>query len=80
MIIISINFRFLEAIQELKSLPLKDVSGRCSEIWEEYLAEEASCPVNIDAHSMDITKKNLLTPDRWSFDAAKVSNRFIKYD
>lgn len=64
------NLKFWESVQELKALPQKDVQQRVSEIWAEYLAPDASCPVNVDSHSHEITKKNMSHPDRWSFDTA----------
>ncbi|XP_039275015.1 regulator of G-protein signaling 7-like, partial [Nilaparvata lugens] len=35
-----------------------------------YLAADASCPVNVDSHSHELTKRNMTHPDRWSFDTA----------
>lgn len=67
------SFRFWESVQELKALPQKDVMQRVNVIWAEYLAPDASCPVNVDSHSLEITKKNMLQPDRWTFDTAAVS-------
>uniref|UniRef100_A0A1B6DTC2 Regulator of G-protein signaling 7 n=2 Tax=Clastoptera arizonana TaxID=38151 RepID=A0A1B6DTC2_9HEMI len=64
------NLKFWDSVQELKALPQKDVQQRVSDIWTEYLAPDASCPVNIDSHSHEVTKKNLTHPDRWSFDTA----------
>lgn len=63
-------------MQEFKTLPQKQVASRAVEIWTEYLAADATCPVNIDSTSYNITKKNLENPDRWSFDAAAVSLDF----
>jgi len=40
------------------------------EIWTEFLASDASCPINVDSRSYEITKKNMETLDRWSFDVA----------
>jgi len=64
------NLKFWESVQELKALPQKDVLQRVNEIWAEYLAPDASCPVNVDSHSHEITKKNMAQPDRWTFDTA----------
>lgn len=69
-------FRFWEAVQELRALPQSQVNRKASEIWSEYLAEDASCPVNIDSHSMELTKKNMENPDRWTFDAAAVRSYY----
>ncbi|GAB6032314.1 Regulator of G-protein signaling 7 [Chamberlinius hualienensis] len=64
------NLKFWEAVQELKSLPAKDVISKVQEIWQEYLAPDANVPVNIDSKSTEITKKNMENPDRWTFDEA----------
>jgi len=64
------NLKFWDAVQELKALPQCQVADRVSVIWAEYLGPDASCPVNVDSHSNDITKKNMLKPDRWTFDTA----------
>lgn len=64
------NLKFWEAVQELKALPQCQVADKVTEIWSEYLGPDASCPVNIDSHSHDVTKKNMTKPDRWTFDAA----------
>lgn len=64
------NLKFWESVQELKALPQRDVQERVTEIWAEYLAPDASCPVNVDSHSHELTKRNMQHPDRWSFDTA----------
>ncbi|XP_014251590.1 regulator of G-protein signaling 7 [Cimex lectularius] len=64
------NLKFWEAVEELKALPQSEVAEKVKEIWNEYLAPDASCPVNIDSHSNEITKKNMVKPDRWTFDPA----------
>ncbi|XP_076062555.1 regulator of G-protein signaling 7-like isoform X2 [Oratosquilla oratoria] len=64
------NLMFLTAVQDLKALPQKDVSSKVEAIWEEFLAPNAPVPVNIDSKSMNVTKKNMNNPDRWTFDAA----------
>lgn len=69
--------RFWEAVQELKALPQSKVQEKVSEIWTEYLAPDASCPINVDCQSYDVTKKNMENPDRWSFDCAAVSIYFV---
>jgi len=65
--------RFWEAVQQLKALPQKDVQDKVDEIWTEFLASDASCPINVDSRSYEITKRNMETLDRWSFDVAAVS-------
>jgi hypothetical protein len=69
-------YRFWEAVQQLKALPQRDVQDKVDEIWTEFLAPDASCPINVDSQSYEITKKNVETPDRWSFDVAAVSNNY----
>ena len=63
--------RFWEAVQQLKQLPLREVQSRVAAIWAEFLAPDASCPVNVDGRSLEVTKRNMAdNPDRWSFDNA----------
>ncbi|BES92842.1 Hypothetical protein NTJ_05651 [Nesidiocoris tenuis] len=64
------NLKFWEAVQELKCLPQSQVIEKVTEIWSEFLGPDASCPVNIDSHSHELTKKNMAKPDRWTFDPA----------
>ncbi|XP_012539303.1 regulator of G-protein signaling 7 isoform X1 [Monomorium pharaonis] len=64
------NLKFWETVQELKTLPQKDVQSKVEEIWREFLDTDASCPINVDSRSYEITKKNLEKPDRWCFDVA----------
>ncbi|XP_031846367.1 regulator of G-protein signaling 7 [Nomia melanderi] len=64
------NLKFWEAVQELKTLPQKEIQIKINEIWNEYLGPDASCPINVDSQSYEITKKNLQKPDRWCFDVA----------
>ncbi|KAJ8986258.1 hypothetical protein NQ317_009967 [Molorchus minor] len=64
------NLRFWEAVQELKALPQSQVQNKAKEIWEEFLAPDASCPINVDSRSYELTKKNMEVLDRWSFDCA----------
>ncbi|ROT78981.1 hypothetical protein C7M84_002289, partial [Penaeus vannamei] len=64
------NLMFLNAVQELKCLPQKDVNDKVQAIWDQFLAPNAPVPVNIDSKSMNITKKNMQNRDRWTFDAA----------
>ncbi|XP_042874072.1 regulator of G-protein signaling 7-like [Penaeus japonicus] len=64
------NLMFLNAVQELKCLPQKDVHDKVQAIWDQFLAANAPVPVNIDSKSMNITKKNMQNRDRWTFDAA----------
>ncbi|XP_071454864.1 regulator of G-protein signaling 7 [Hetaerina americana] len=64
------NLKFWEAVQDLKSLPQSEVQARVEEIWSEFLAPDASCPINVDSRSNELTKRNMKSPDRWTFDTA----------
>ncbi|XP_066587727.1 regulator of G-protein signaling 7 [Prorops nasuta] len=64
------NLKFWETVQELKALPQKEVQIKAADIWNEFLAPDASCPINVDSRSYESTKKNLEKPDRWSYDVA----------
>lgn len=72
-------FRFWEAVQILKTLPQSQVQEKVNEIWGEFLASDASCPINVDSKSYEITKKNMENPDRWSFDCASVCFRRVMH-
>lgn len=75
MVILSKKIRFWESVQELKALPQRQVRTRASEIWREYLAPDAPCPVNVDSSSRSTCKANVEAgADRWSFDHAQVPN------
>lgn len=65
-------YRFWEAVQELKTLPQKEIHIKINEIWNEYLGADAGCPINVDSHTFEVTKKNLQKADRWCFDVAAV--------
>lgn len=56
----------------MKTLPQKEVKNKVNEIWNEYLGPDASCPINVDSQSYEITKKHLQKPDRWCFDITAV--------
>ncbi|KAK0160154.1 hypothetical protein PV328_007587 [Microctonus aethiopoides] len=64
------NLKFWDAVQILKTLPQRSVETTVNEIWNEFLGADASCPINVDSHSYEITKKNLDKADRWCFDVA----------
>lgn len=70
---LNLYFRFWEAVQTLKTLPQSEVQNKVNEIWAEFLAPDASCPINVDSKSYEVTKKNMENLDRWSFDCAAVS-------
>ncbi|PSN35092.1 Regulator of G-protein signaling 7 [Blattella germanica] len=69
---------FWESVQQLKALPQKDVQDKVDEIWLEFLAPDASCPLNVDSQSYETTKKNMENLDRWSFDVAATSVKGIR--
>lgn len=64
--------RFWEAVHNLKTLPQKQVREQVTEIWNEFLSPDASCPINVDSRSYEATKKNLEKADQWSYDVAAV--------
>ncbi|XP_017771922.1 PREDICTED: regulator of G-protein signaling 7 isoform X2 [Nicrophorus vespilloides] len=64
------NLKFWEAVQKLKALPQSAVQDKVQEIWAEFMASDASCPINVDSRSCEVTKKNMENPDRWTFDYA----------
>uniref|UniRef100_A0ABD2WLJ1 Regulator of G-protein signaling 7 n=1 Tax=Trichogramma kaykai TaxID=54128 RepID=A0ABD2WLJ1_9HYME len=71
------NLRFWEAVRDLKTLPRRQVEQQVKFIWDEYMADEAPCPVNVDSKSLEITKKNFKErPDQWCYDVAAVTNIF----
>lgn len=65
------NLKFWEAVQVLKTLPQSQVIAKVEDIWSEYLSADATCPINVDSRSYEITKKNMENPDRWNFDCAE---------
>lgn len=67
-------------MQELKTLPQKEVQNKVNEIWNEYLGPDASCPINVDCQSYELTKKHLQRPDRWCFDitAVQIRNKILQ--
>ncbi|KAJ0008910.1 hypothetical protein NQD34_016325 [Periophthalmus magnuspinnatus] len=65
------NLRFWLAVQDLKRRPLQEVSSRAHEIWQEFLAEGAPSPINLDSHSYERTSQNLKDPGRYSYEDAQ---------
>lgn len=64
------NLKFWECVQLLRSSSCRYVPIRVTEIYSEFLASNAACPVNVDSKVMDITNQNLENSGRWSFDEA----------
>lgn len=64
-------FRFWEAIQNLKSLPQSQVKEAAKKIFDEFLAPDAPCPVNVDSKSVELAKVALTNgPSFFCFDVA----------
>lgn len=65
------SFRFWEAIQNLKSLPQSQVKDAAKKIFDEFLAPDAPCPVNVDSKSVELAKAALTNgPSFFCFDVA----------
>ncbi|XP_022700723.1 regulator of G-protein signaling 7-like isoform X1 [Varroa jacobsoni] len=67
------NLKFWEAVQELRrQVHSKEVATTVQEIWNEYLASDANCPINIDSRSFEHTRRNIegKNGDRWAFEEA----------
>jgi len=64
------NLLFVEAVWQLKKLPVCEVGAECSMIWSQFLGPQAEHPVNVDSQSYRVTEENMRDPDRWSFDIA----------
>ena len=45
--------------------------------FSEFLAPVAHCPINIDSRIMAITKTKMETPDRYTYDEARVWKMFM---
>lgn len=65
------NLKFWEAIQNLKSLPQSQVKEAAKKIFDEFLAPDAPCPVNVDSKSVELAKAALTNgPSFFCFDVA----------
>ncbi|KAG5670072.1 hypothetical protein PVAND_000358 [Polypedilum vanderplanki] len=65
------NLKFWEAIQNLKSLPQSQVKEAAKKIFDEFLAPDAPCPVNVDSKSVELAKVALTNgPSFFCFDVA----------
>ena len=58
------NLLFVEAVWNMKRLPIKDVADECRNIWHKFMAPAAEIPVNVDSKSYKITQENMKNPDR----------------
>lgn len=57
----------------MKALPQSQIKSVANEIFNEYLAKDASCPVNVDSKSVGLAAEALASPNgpnRWCFDVA----------
>lgn len=57
----------------MKALPQHAVSETAHNIWKEFLAPDAPCPVNVDSKSVELARIAVETsggPNRWCFDVA----------
>lgn len=57
----------------MKTLPQSKVKEAANAIWEEYLAPECVCPVNVDSKSLELAREAMQAPNgpnRWCFDVA----------
>lgn len=43
-----------------------------TEIYNEFIGQNATAPINIDCKILEKTEENLKNPNRWSFDEAAV--------
>ncbi|XP_058813635.1 regulator of G-protein signaling 7-like [Topomyia yanbarensis] len=68
------NLKFWEAIQDMKAQPQSQIKDAANAIWNEYLAPDAACPVNIDSKSLEISREAIkggtVSQSRWCFDVA----------
>lgn len=66
--------RFWEAIQDMKAQPQSKIKDAANAIWNEYLAPDAACPVNIDSKSLELAREAISggtgNQSRWCFDVA----------
>lgn len=57
----------------MKCLPQSQVKDAANAIWEEYLAPDCACPVNVDSKSLELAREAVNAPNgpnRWCFDVA----------
>uniref|UniRef100_A0A336LQ91 CSON000735 protein n=1 Tax=Culicoides sonorensis TaxID=179676 RepID=A0A336LQ91_CULSO len=66
------NLKFWEAVQEMKTLPQSKVKDAAQAIYEEFLAPDCACPVNIDSKSLELAREAMKSTviNRWCFDIA----------
>ncbi|KAH8238473.1 hypothetical protein KR032_007314 [Drosophila birchii] len=67
------NLKFWESVQEMKALPQSEIKEAIQKIWQEFLAPDAPCPVNVDSKSVELAREAVSSPNgpnRWCFDVA----------
>ncbi|XP_059621105.1 regulator of G-protein signaling 7 [Phlebotomus argentipes] len=67
------NLKFWEAVQNMKTLPQSEVKEAALNIWKEYMAPDAPCPVNVDSRSVELAREAVMSTgpiNRWCFDVA----------
>ncbi|EDV92122.1 GH24217 [Drosophila grimshawi] len=67
------NLKFWESVQEMKALPQSEIKEAIHRIWQEFLAPDAPCPVNVDSKSVELAREAVNSPNgpnRWCFDVA----------
>ncbi|XP_055376822.1 regulator of G-protein signaling 7 [Condylostylus longicornis] len=67
------NLKFWESVQDMKKLPQSEIKEAINKIWQEFLAPDAPCPVNVDSKSVELAREALNSPNgpnRWCFDVA----------
>lgn len=84
------NLLFYEVCNELRYATNKDIEIRVNDIYNEFLAPNAHCPINIDSRIMAITKAKKENPNRHTYDEAREHifnlmtrdsyNRFLRSD
>lgn len=57
----------------MKALPQREITDAAKNIWKEFLAPDAVCPVNVDSKSIELARLAVEAtggPNRWCFDVA----------
>ncbi|XP_071501455.1 regulator of G-protein signaling 7-like [Diadema antillarum] len=65
------NLRFWIACQDLKKMAFSQVPAKVQQIYSEFLSDSSHSPINVDSKILDITRKNMKNPNRYTFDAAQ---------
>ncbi|OQR74202.1 regulator of G-protein signaling 7-like [Tropilaelaps mercedesae] len=65
------NILFWKAVQDLKRGSHSCIPQRVKEIHNEYLSSGASCEVNLDSATMEVTLEAIKKPSRYTFDHAQ---------